>query len=243
MMTQYAYMPRLENRDVLTEAIKEGVENGTFGYAEGYDPEQQHYHGLQFRQQIHILNPDGLIVKPEIAGIKPKLSLESLAPTLRERVWDTAQAHIQVAKVWEMIPTYHDENDLKHKTLVECVEQGVPQGHFGYATGITEGSNTYENLFFREGLPPDTVTFEGFLIDPGTATGKKDVGQLGSTCIIARKTVEGELSLDAINDLRQEIIAPLDADGGDVKIEITITAYKADGFSQNIERFCQRERD
>ena len=33
MMTQYVYMPRLENRDVLTAAIQEGVENGTFGYA------------------------------------------------------------------------------------------------------------------------------------------------------------------------------------------------------------------
>lgn len=55
MMAQYIYMPRLENRDVLTAAVKEGVENGIFGYAEHYDTEQQHYHGLCFRQQIHIL--------------------------------------------------------------------------------------------------------------------------------------------------------------------------------------------
>ena len=236
MMTQYVYMPRLENREVLTAAIKEGVENGTFGYAEGYDTEQQRYYGLQFRQQIHILNPDGLIVKAAVAGIKPKLSLESLTPTLREQVWDTAQAHIQVANVWEMMPTHLDEDDLKRETLVECIEQGVPQGQFGYAARIAEDTTTYENLFFREALPPDTVDFEGFLIDPQTAAAEKDTAKLGSTRIVARKTVEGELSLDAINDLRQEIIAPLDADGGDVKIEITITAYKPEGFSQNIER-------
>ncbi len=236
MMTQYIYMPRLENRDVLTTAIKEGVENGIFGYAERYDTEKQHYHGLQFRQQIHISNPDGLIVKAEVAGIKPKLSLESLAPTLRERVWDTAQVHIQVEKVWEMMPTYLDEDDLERETLVECIEQGVPQGQFGYAEGIVEGTSIYENLFFREAVPPDVVNFEGFLIDPQTANAEKDTARLGSTRIVARKTVEGELSLDAINDLRQEIIAPLDTDGGDVTIEITITAYKAEGFSPNIER-------
>lgn len=236
MMTQYVYMPRLENRDVLTAAITEGVENGTFGYAERYDTEQQHYHGLQFRQQIHTLNPDGLIVKAEVAGIKPKLSLESLTPTLRERVWDTAQSHIQVEEIWEMMPTYLDENDLKRETLVECIEQGVPQGEFGYTEGIADDTNRYENLFFREALPPNTVNFEGFLIDPQTASAEKDTARLGSTRIVARKTVEGELSLDAINDLRQEIIAPLGADGGDVTIEITITAYKAEGFSQNIER-------
>ena len=236
MMTRYVYMPRLENRDVLTAAIKEGVENGTFGYAEHYDPEQKHYSGLCFRQQIHILNPDGLIVKGEVAGIKPKLSLESLTPTLREHIWDIAQSYIQVEKVWEMIPTYHDETDLQRETLVECVKQGVPQGEFGYAEGVTEGTNRYENLFFREALPPDTVNFEGFLIDPQTASAEKNTAELGATRIVAKKTVEGELSLDEIDNLRQEIIAPLRADDGDVTIEITVTAYKADGFSQNIER-------
>jgi predicted AAA+ superfamily ATPase len=236
MMTQYVYMPRLENRDVLTAAIQEGVENGTFGYAERYDTEQQRYYGLQFRQQIHTLNPNGLIVKAETAGLKPKLSLESLTPTLRERVWDTAQAHIQVEEVWKMMPTHLDDADLKRETLVECIEQGVPQGQFGYAEGIAEDTSTYENLFFREAVPPDAVNFEGFLIDPQTAAAEKNTARLGATRIVARKIVEGELSLDAINDLRQEIIAPLDTDGGDVTIEITITAYKADGFSQNIER-------
>ncbi len=236
MMAQYVYMPRLENRDVLTAAVKEGIENGTFGYAERYDPEQQHYHGLQFRQQLHTLNPEGLIVKAEVAGIKPKLSLEVLTPTLRERVWDTPQPHIRVQEVWEMIPTYLDADDLEPDILVECIEQGVPQGQFGYAEEITDNTNKYENLFFREALPPDTVNFEGLLIDPQTAAAEKDTARLGSRRIVARKTVEGELSLDEINDLRQEIIDPLDADGGDVTIEITVTAYKADGFSENIER-------
>ena len=236
MMTQYVYMPRLENRDVLTAAIQEGVENGTFGYAERYDTEQQRYPGLSFRQKIHTLNPDGLIVKSEVAGIKPKLSLESLTPTLREYVWDTSQAHIHVEKVWEMMPTYFHEDDLRRETLFECIEQGVPQGQFGYATGTADGTNRYKNLFFREALPPGTVLFEGLLIDPKTAAAEKNTTTLGAKRIVARKTVESELSLDAINDLRQEIIDPLRGDDGDVTIEITITAYKVDGFSQNIER-------
>ena len=41
MMTQYVYMPRLISKDVLIDAIKEGIQSGTFGYAESYDAEQQ----------------------------------------------------------------------------------------------------------------------------------------------------------------------------------------------------------
>ena len=77
---------------------------------------------------------------------------------------------------------------------------------------------------------------DGVLVSPGKASAEKSKRELGSKRIVARKTVQGELSLDDIDDLRQEIIGPLGTDGGEVTVEITITAYKADGFSQNIER-------
>ena len=235
MMTQYVYMPRLANKEVLTTAIKEGVQSGTFGYAESYDAEQQAYRGMCFAQSVPSLNMNGLLVKPEIAGRKPPLSLDSLTPILHENAWNDGQAHIEVQKVWDMMPAHVDGSQLKTETLIECIEQGVPQGQFGYATGITDEAK-YENLFFREALPAGKATLEGFLVEPKAASTEKDKAKLGSKRIVARKVVEGELSLDEIDDLRQEIIGPLGTDGGDITVEITITAYKADGFSQNIER-------
>ena len=235
LMTQYVYMPRLINKEVLTAAVKEGVEDGTFGYAEVYDAELQAYRGLHFAQPIQTVNLGGLIVKSEIAQVKPPLTLESLIPILQENMWDNGQMHVGVKRVWDMMPAYVDNNQLEAETLIKCIEHGVPQGQFGYVTQMTDTAE-YENLFFREALVPGVVTFDGLLIDPKEASAKKDKMKLGSKRIVARKIVEGELSLDDIDDLRQEIIGPLSTDGGDVTIEITITAYKEDGFSQNIER-------
>ena len=55
IMTQYVYMPRLLNKDVLIDAIKEGIEAGTFGYAESYDAEQQTYQGISFSRNFTCL--------------------------------------------------------------------------------------------------------------------------------------------------------------------------------------------
>ncbi len=236
MMAQYVHMPRLETREVLTTAVKEGVENGTFGYAERYDADQEDYHGLHFKQEIAALTPEGLIVKPDIASVKPKLTLASLTPVLDEHVWGTKQPHIQVEQVHQMMPAHFDEDDLKEGSLIESIERGVPDGQFGYATGIAEDTDTYEDLFFRQALPPNVVTLNGLLIEPSTAAAQKETATSGAKRIVARKTVAGEISLDDINDLREEIIAPLRADGGNVNIEISITADKAEGFSPNIER-------
>ena len=231
MMTQYVYMPRLISKDVLTDAIKEGVESGTFGYAESYDAEQQSYQGMSFSKTLHALDMNGLIVKPEIAKRKPPLSLDSLTHVLQKTAWDNGGTRIDVKDVWDMMPTHVDEAQLEKKTLIECIQQGVSEGVFGYAAG-----NTDEQLFFREALAPNIAIFEGVLVDPKRASTRKDHQTRGVTNIVARKNFEGELSLDDINSLRQEIIAPLSADGGDITIEFTITAHKAEGFSRNIER-------
>ena len=237
MMTQHVYMPRLRNREVLTNAIKEGVLNGTFGYADNYDAEQEAYQGLCFSQPVSTVNPNGLIVKPDIAGLKPRLSLDSLTPILQENVWD-ARDYVGIDTLWGMLPEHVDANQLETETLIRCIEQGVPQGKFGYATGYAgaTSASAYENLHFRENLASGIVAMDGVLVSPEKASVEKSQKELGAKRIVARKTVRGELSLDDIDDLRQEIIGPLGTDGGEVTVEITITAYKADGFSQNIER-------
>ena len=88
-----------------------------------------------------------------------------------------------------MMPTHLNDADLKRETLVEWIEQGVPQGQFGYAKGIAEDTSTYANLFFREALPPDVVNFEGFLIDPQTAAAGKNTarGSMRSICPLATR--------------------------------------------------------
>ena len=98
MMTQYVYMSRLISKDVLTEAIKEGVQAGTYGYAEHYDAEQETYQGMHFAESLHALDINGLLVKPEIARRKPSLSLDSLTPMLQKNAWDDGQTHRRCQK-------------------------------------------------------------------------------------------------------------------------------------------------
>ena len=58
----------------------------------------------------------------------------------------------------------------------------------------------------------------------------------GLTRIVASKTTANDVSLDDISQLREEIIRILRDDGGKVAVEITITADKADSFSESTAR-------
>ncbi len=70
---RYLYLPRLRDREVLAEAISDGLgliswTQESFAYADGWDDEQQRYRGLRVGQRIGIsLDGDGLLVKPEVA--------------------------------------------------------------------------------------------------------------------------------------------------------------------------------
>ena len=68
MFTSYVYLPRLRNADVLSEAVSRGVEDGAFGYADGYADAS--YAGLRWREPLGVLpaRGRGLLVKPEIAA-------------------------------------------------------------------------------------------------------------------------------------------------------------------------------
>ena len=54
--------------------------------------------------------------------------------------------------------------------------------------------------------------------------------------IVARKTTGANISLDDVNTLREEIIRNLTNDGGEVTVEIIVSATKAGGFSESIAR-------
>jgi len=70
---RYLYLPRLRDRDVLAEAISEGLgliswTQDSFAYADSWDEQSQRYRGLQVGKRIRInLDGHGLLVKPEIA--------------------------------------------------------------------------------------------------------------------------------------------------------------------------------
>jgi predicted AAA+ superfamily ATPase len=71
-LTQYLYLPRLKDQNVLLEAVRSSVAStiwaDSFAYAEGFDEAKNRYIGLQVATGIHpSISHQCLLVKPEIA--------------------------------------------------------------------------------------------------------------------------------------------------------------------------------
>ena len=71
-LTNYLYLPRLKDEQVLSDAIAEGVANllwnENFAYANGYDETKQKYLGLEVGKHITpIMSSSSLLVKPDVA--------------------------------------------------------------------------------------------------------------------------------------------------------------------------------
>ncbi|XFA72046.1 Swt1 family HEPN domain-containing protein [Thermosynechococcaceae cyanobacterium Okahandja] len=71
-LTQYLYLPRLKNADVLLQAVRESVARtdwaDSFAYAEGFDENTGQYLGLQAGTGINpSMSANSLLVKPEVA--------------------------------------------------------------------------------------------------------------------------------------------------------------------------------
>ncbi|MEN9234102.1 MAG: hypothetical protein Q6J74_08425, partial [Gloeomargarita sp. DG02_1_bins_92] len=72
-LTQYLYLPRLKDQNVLLEAVRTGVASTVwadhFAYAAGFDETKGKYLGLQVATGINpSISPQSLLVKPEVAG-------------------------------------------------------------------------------------------------------------------------------------------------------------------------------
>lgn len=79
--SDYCYLPRLMNIDVLFGAIHKGVESGEFAIAEDFNGEK--YLGLQISTTDAIIYPSTLLIKKEVAeaqieGEKPKENISSV---------------------------------------------------------------------------------------------------------------------------------------------------------------------
>ena len=166
LMVSNVYMHRLRDRTVLGNCIRQGVEQGSFGYAEGYDGKG--YNGLRYGESMTVTGSmvaertPGFLVRPEAA---------------------TRQK--------------------------EAERTEIP-------------------------LPGDTPDGSPSLVPPDTPPPPPHVQR--TRLIVSRKTAGANISLDDINLLRDEIIRNLTGDGGEVTVEITITANKPKGFSEGVVR-------
>ena len=96
------------------------------------------------------------------------------------------------------------------------------------------GGTAPENREAGEGQGPGEQGGQALDDDPeGPPTPPQPAGPRR---IRATRSFQGDLSLDAVGQLREEIIRNLNHDGGSVTVLITISAEKSDGFSEGITR-------
>ena len=171
LIAQNVYMPRMQDRKVLTTCIGEGVAAGIFGYAEAY--QDGDYHHFHFEEQIGVLRiaegSTAVLINPELA--------ERLKQTQAKQVPPDPDPDIKIG------PDPHKKPP--------------------------------------EPLPPK-----------------------GPTRIVVTKSLQvAQPFADDLDSLQDEIARTLQADGGNVKVEITITADKADGFSENTARAVKQNSE
>lgn len=170
LMAQNVYMPRLRDRGVLSTCIKDGVLEGTFGFAHTYT--DGNYVNFRFQENVGALRIDkgstAILINPELAKIIKE-------EEEKQKVID---------------PPKPDEPDTKTK-----------------------------NRDKTSGTTPDPPQ------------------QKGPLQVVVTKTLQLELPFtDEIEVIQDEIVRTLQTDGGNVKIEIVVTAENPEGFSENTTR-------
>lgn len=97
---RYLYLPRIVGRNVLVDAIKDGlgqlVTSDTFAFASGYDETKGRYLGLQIRNTSVVIENGSLLVKPAMAEEQVRADAEA------ER-----KRHEQVAALGPVEPPLH----------------------------------------------------------------------------------------------------------------------------------------
>ena len=180
MMTANVYMHRLRNKNVLTDCVRRGVPEATFGYAEGYQPnaDTDQYTGMRFGEPMD----EGLFGIADFEGGRGFLVNPEMARLVKEE-----QAKRQ-------------QEDGPESPLP--TEPGVPT------------------------TPPEPP-----VVDFTTPTSPPAVTQ-----IVVNKFFEGDIDLNDISLLNEEIIRNLKVEGVEITVSVTVSATKRDGFSENIAR-------
>ena len=173
--------------------------------------------------------------------------------------------HIPIDQLWELMTGNVYLHRLRDRgVLLKCVTQGISESKFGYATGYN--GKEYEGMCFGRSMsftdadsgllvhpemtelvireeapvppddPPDVVSDDSSTTDPDEEQPPDPPPPAGPKRIVVTKTIQDDISLDDINLLRDEIIRNLNTDGGEVTVEIVITANKPEGFSESTAR-------
>ena len=236
------------------------------------DPQQAEY-----RLIVSQIDADGEIINNAFdkfirdEALVEHISPAALATMLKQYVWNNSnyRDHISIDGLWDMMTSYLYMHRLRSRAVLQqCIEQGVPNGAFGYAESYAE--DQYEGMRFNAPINSSASTAGerslALLVNPemaalvmeerapqeeqpaqepppstptdGTQSPRPEPPPTphGPTRIVASKTTANDISLDDINQLREEIILILRDSGGEVAVEITITADKADGFSESTAR-------
>ena len=190
------------------------------------------------------------------------ISPTALSTVLAKYLWEgeaDRRDHIRLSELHDMLTAnVYMPRLSSSEVLAECVREGTLDGTFGYADSYDGAS--YVGL--RIGEPVEGMLAEsmmrGLLVEremaelvkseppeppepePKSAEerdrpkhGLAEEKWSGPTRITASKTLQGEISLDEVRNLSDEIIRSLRDDGGHIEVEITIRAKKPRGFSQS----------
>ena len=190
------------------------------------------------------------------------------ANKLNQYVWssDTYRDHIALNTLWDLMARHVYMPRMKDTSvLTKCLQQGVEEGEFGYATKYE--NDTYVDLKFQEFIsrPRIAAHSPAVLVNPELAKLIKEEEPnqpkiiepepsnlppkvhpdpdpespkvIGPKCVVVTKTLQLEMDFGAnIDTLHDEIIRTLQDDGGEVTVQIIVTADKSDGFSENTTR-------
>ena len=163
MLTANVYLPRLRDRSVLADCIREGVVAGAFGLAAGVDEDSPGgYGGFVFGDLIADVPDDALVIEREMAEL---VRDETPAPA----------------------PAGDDDED-----------DDAPESGGGFS-------------------------------EPEAPVG-------GPASVIVRVSRSGDISIDEMIQLREEIARVLRDDGGDIAVEVTVRASKDAGFTESALR-------
>ena len=192
-----------------------------------------------------------------------RISPFALANTIDRYIWSSERygGRIAVGALWDIMANNIYMHRLRRKSvLLACVGEGVRSGAFGHADSVDE-DGAFQNLKYREPLVLSESAPElGVLIAPNLARQAKreeegedptdggddvvcpDPGPDAPTRpraprrIAVSKTARGNIDMNAVSDIQNEIIRNLDADGAEISVTITVRAAKPGGFSENAAR-------
>ena len=194
----------------------------------------------------------------EAEALVDGIAVSALTSLLRQYVWNNEnyKDHISIDALWNILTgTIYFPRLRNRAVLIKCIEEGVSEGAFGYAKAFN--GEAYEGLCFGEQMPkpppPDADRDSGVLVTPEMARLVKDIAPPpidpepdpspdptpppGPQRIVVKQTNQNEISLDEINQLRDEVIRNLNnEDNAEVTIEVIITANKPEGFSEKTVR-------